>query len=77
MSTLEIELVPRVEIDLLDVPILVLDFDDLFVRIDRQHLEDLVFFEVLVPLSLNRIVVSGHATPQTTETGACPPDAEY
>ena len=58
---LQVELVPGVEVDLLDVAVLVLDLDDLFVRIDRQHPEDLVLFEILVPLSLDRVVISGHA----------------
>src|SRR5688572_7376555 len=60
-GALEVELVPGIEVHLLDVAVLVLDFDDLFVRIDRQHPEDLVLFEILKPLSLNRVVVSGHA----------------
>src|SRR6188768_2313748 len=61
LGVLQVELVPGIEVDLLDIAVLVLNLDDLFVRIDRQHPEDLILFEILVPLSLNRVVVSGHA----------------
>jgi hypothetical protein len=61
LGLLEVELMPGIEIDLLDIAVLVLDLDQLLVGVDRQHFEDLVLFEILVPFSLDRVVISGHA----------------
>src|SRR5688572_16224957 len=57
----QVELMPGVEVDFLDITVFVLNLDQLLVRVDRQHLEDLVLFEILVPFSLDRVVISGHA----------------
>src|SRR5690606_28173280 len=72
LGLLQVELVPSVQIDLFDVAVLVLHLDELLLGIPGQHAEELGLLQVFVPLSLNRVVVSAHKTPQTKETGASP-----
>src|SRR5262249_2458799 len=48
---LEIHFVPRLDVDLLDIPVEVFDFDQLRVLVHRQHAERLFFFQVFVPLT--------------------------
>jgi hypothetical protein len=75
LGSLEIELVPGVQVDLFRIAVLIDDLDDLRVGIDGQHLEDLILFQVFVPLPLNRVVVSTHVTPQTIDREPVSPAA--
>jgi len=60
LDTVEIHLVPRFDIDFLDIPIEILDFHELGILVDRQNAELFFFFEVLVPLAGHRLVISAH-----------------
>src|SRR6185437_12000816 len=57
---LEIHLMPGLEVDLLDLAVEILDLDQLRVFIHRENTERLFVFQVLVPLSGNRLVISAH-----------------
>jgi hypothetical protein len=60
LGELEIELLPGLVVDFLDVAVLVLQLDELRVLVDRQDLEDLLVVETLVPLSGHRVVIAAH-----------------
>jgi len=60
IDLVEIEFLPGIEIDLLDVTIQVLDLDQLRILVHREHSEALVLFYVLIPLSRDGLVFSGH-----------------
>src|SRR5207302_2788182 len=61
LGHLQVHLVPCLQVDLLDVPIEILDLDELRVLIDRQHAERFFFFQILVPPAGNWLVISAHA----------------
>src|ERR1700689_2137128 len=60
IDLVEIEFLPGVEIDLLDVAIEILDLNQFGILIDRQYAEAFVFVDVLVPLARDGLVFSGH-----------------
>src|SRR5580658_3790966 len=57
---LEIHLMPGFDVDFLDIPVDIFDFDEFGVLINRQHAKRLLFFHVLVPLAGCRFVISAH-----------------
>src|SRR5262245_16450592 len=60
LGELEVKLLPGLVVDFLDVPVLVLQLDELPVLVDRQDLEDLLVVEALVPLSRHGVVIAAH-----------------
>jgi hypothetical protein len=61
LGELQIHFVPGLEVDFLDVPIEIFDLDELGILVHGQHPEWFFFFQVLVPLSWYRLVISAHA----------------
>src|ERR1700722_9201200 len=57
---LQVELVPGLEVDFLDVAIEVFELDQLGILIHREHAKALVLVDVLVPLADCGLVFSGH-----------------
>ena len=60
LGQLQIHLMPGLEIDLLNVPVQVLYLNELGVLVHAQDPERLFLFQVLVPLTRRRFVVSAH-----------------
>jgi hypothetical protein len=52
--------VPGLEVYFFDVPVEVLDLDELGILIDRQYAKGLLLLQVLVPLADDRLVISAH-----------------
>src|SRR5688572_1570586 len=64
IGQVEVELLPGLVVDLLHVAILVLQFDELRVLVDRQDLEHLFVVEAFIPLARYGIVIATHGSPQ-------------
>src|SRR5581483_7793009 len=60
LRLLEVHLMPGLEVYLLDLAVEILDLDQLRVFVHRENTERLFVFQVLVPLSGNRLVISAH-----------------
>src|SRR4029453_2752922 len=56
----QVELVPGVEVELLDFAVQPLHADDRIVGIDRDDLEGLLALEVFVPLARGRVEIAAH-----------------
>jgi hypothetical protein len=77
LGKLEVQLLPGFVVDLLHVAVLVLQFDELGVLVDRQDLEHLFVVEAFVPLAGYGIVISAHGLPRLPARAAGPRSHRY
>jgi hypothetical protein len=63
LGQLEVEFLPGLVVDLLDVAILVLELDQFRILVHREDLEGLLVLEAFVPLPGYRVVIAAHAAP--------------
>jgi hypothetical protein len=63
LGQVQVEFLPRLIIDFLDVAVLILQLDQLRILVDREDLKRLLILEAFIPLSGYRVVIAAHAAP--------------